>query len=151
LRYVIDANVPIVANGRDTHPTIEEQLKSAKFLRDVMTTGVVLEDEEDLALSEYKAYLDFSGQPGMGDEFIAWFIRERWNGRLVERVESPAGTSILSLLPASLSGFDPSDHKWICIYMKGDADRIVNASDSDWAEAQTALAAEGIQVLELLA
>jgi hypothetical protein len=115
-----------------------------------METGVVLEDEEDLALNEYKAYLNFSGQPSMGDEFFEWFVRERWNGGSVQRVPSPPGASILSVLPATLTSFDPSDHKWICIYLQGGGDRIVNAADSDWAEAKTTLSGEGITVLELL-
>ena len=150
-RYAIDANVPVVANGRDTHVDVQSQLKAAKFLREVMTTGVVLEDAEDLALSEYRRYLDMSGQPSMGDEFIAWFVRERWNNNVVQRVPSPAEASILSVLPSSLRTFDSDDHKWICIYLQGSGDYIVNAVDSDWAQGKAQLDGEGIRVLELLA
>jgi hypothetical protein len=151
LKYVVDANVPIVASGRDTHVDIVAQLKAAKFIRDVMTSGVVLEDEEDLAVGEYRRHLDFSGQPTMGDEFFSWLVRERWIGCLVQRVPSPAGQSILSVLPSSLAGFDSDDHKWICIYIQGNADYIVNAVDTDWADAKVDLDSEGVRLLELLA
>lgn len=151
MRFVIDSNVPIVASGRGTHVDATAQLKAAKFLIDVMATGVVLEDEEDLALNEYKAYLDFSGQPTIGDEFFSWFVRERWNGRVVQRVPSPACGSILDSLPPTLATFDSDDHKWICIYLVGGGDAIVNAVDSDWSEGKTMLDGEGIVVLELLA
>jgi len=150
LRYVVDANVAVVANGRDTHVGLNEQLIAARFLREAMESGTVLDDMEDLALSEYRRHLNFSGRPTMGDEFFAWFARERWSGTLVERVPSPAGGSILSLLPPTLAGFDSDDHKWICIYLQGKADHIVNAVDSDWAAAASTLVAEGIHVLELL-
>lgn len=150
MRYVVDANVAVVASGRDTHATFDDQLRTARFLRDVMNTGVVLEDTEDLVLDEYRRHLNFSGQPSIGDEFFVWFVRERWGGAMVERVPSPGGGSILSLLPSSLAGFDSDDHKWICIYLQGAADHIVNAVDSDWAHAEATLVAEGIHVLELL-
>lgn len=150
-RYVVDTNVPIVASGRGTHVDVSAQLKAATFLKDVMSTGVVLEDVEDLALNEYRRHLDMSGQPTMGDEFIAWFLQMRWNGSHVERVPSPEGQSILSVLPDSLSSFDSDDHKWICIYLQGSADYIVNAVDSDWAIGKPELDAEGVRLLELLA
>lgn len=150
-KYVVDSNVALVTSGRRTHVDVFSQLKAARFLREVIISGIVLEDEEDLALTEYKRYLNMSGQPSMGDEFIAWFVRERWAGKIVQRVPSPSGRSILSVLPTSLSSFDSDDHKWICIYLEGDADWIVNAVDSDWANDKSALDAEGVQVLELLA
>lgn len=84
-KYVIDANVAVVASGRHTHVDVISQLKAARFLREVMRTGIVLEDEEELALTEYRRYLDMSGQPSIGDEFIAWFIRERWVGKTGSR------------------------------------------------------------------
>lgn len=147
----MDANVPIVANGRGTHVGIASQLKAAEFLRNVMMTGIVLEDEEDLAIGEYRRHLNFSGQPTMGDEFFSWFVRERWNGGLVQRIPSPVNESILSVLPSSLAGFDSDDHRWICLYLEGMADYIVNAVDTDWADAKVDLDLEGIRVLELLA
>lgn len=126
-------------------------MSAARFLRDVISTGVVLEDTEDLAFAAYRVQLNFSGQPGMGDQFLEWFMRERWLGNLVQRVSNPQGGSILELLPASLASFDRDDHKWICIYLAGEADVIVNASDSDWVNGRVRLQAEGINVLELLA
>ncbi len=92
-------------------------MSAARFLRDVISTGVVLEDTEDLAFAAYRVQLNFSGQPGMGDQFLEWFMRERWLGNLVQRVSNPQGGSILELLPASLASFDRDDHKWICIYL----------------------------------
>lgn len=115
-----------------------------------METETVLEDDEDLAIGEYMRHLNFSGQPSMGDEFFAWFVRERWSGGSVHRICGPAGGSILDVLPPSLATFDEDDHKWVCIYLQGDRDFIANAVDSDWRDAGETLAAEGIRVLEVL-
>lgn len=149
-RYVIDTNVPVITKLRDAHVSDSDRLKAARFLYQVMQSGVVLDDEEDLAVGEYRRYLDMSGQPSMGDVFFDWFMRERWLGNVVQRVASPTGSSLLSILPATLTSFDSDDHKWICLYIEGSADWIVNAVDSDWRNALAALESAGINVLEIL-
>lgn len=87
----------------------------------------------------------------MGDVFFEWFGRQRWSGTFVQRVPRPPSGSVLDVIPATLAGFDLDDHEWIGIYLLGGADYIVNAVDSDWAEAESDLLAAGINVLELLA
>jgi hypothetical protein len=149
LRYVVDANVPIVANGLDTHAGIELQFAAAAFLSDVMKTGIVLEDNQDGALSEYKAHLSASGKPGVGDYFFFWFMRHRWAQGLVERIAIPDGTTPTDHVPAELTGFDPDDHKWIATYLLGRGDFIVNAVDSDYGEWRAELAKGGVAVLEI--
>lgn len=153
MKYVIDSNALIVASGRSDHVQAQDQLIVARFLNNVMRGEdgeFVLIDAEELAISEYKNYFDFSGQPSIADEFFAWLVREQWAERRVVRVASDDGATILDLIPASLESFDSDDHKWICIFLQGRADWIVNAVDSDWAEASVTLKAEKIRVLELL-
>lgn len=148
-RQVIDANVLIAANHRGTHASLKCAAAAARYLLEAQE-GVILEDDADLALAEYKRYAHMSGQPGAGDRFFQWFMRARWTRYLVERVsigERPA--EVKSHVPSRLHGFDPSDHKWIAIYLQGNGDRIVNATDSDWKEAAVALESCGVIVHEL--
>lgn len=132
---VIDANVLIAANRRDTHVTVQCAAACARTLLETTKKAdhKVLEDAAKAIFAEYKRYCEFSGQPGAGDRFFKWFIQAR--GARVEQVDvgsSPA--DLLRHLPPSLHAFDQSDHKWLAVYLRGAADRLYNATDSDYRQ-----------------
>ena len=110
---------------------------------------MLLEDTTGSVFDEYKRYLDFCGQPGVGDQFFAWFVRTRWDTSRIERVNLDAAKATSDYVPIPLRSFDPSDHKWIAVYLEGAADVIVNATDSDWEEARTELDRHAIRVRQL--
>ncbi|MDT0142398.1 hypothetical protein [Microbacterium sp. PRC9] len=112
-------------------------------------TEVLLEDTLGHVLTEYKNYMQFSGQPGVGDYFFRWYLQNRWDGRRVDRIELEPSQPLPQYLPEPLRAFDPSDHKWIAVYIEGSADVIVNATDSDWAESRDVLLEHSIRVREL--
>ena len=151
MRNVIDTNVLIAANGRsNTHASVRVELESARFLAAIIQgDGTVLEDSSSYVFDEYKRYMQFSGQPGIGDKFFRWFLTNRYSSHRVESVPLEPDRPVSTYLPDELRAFDPSDHKWIAIYLEGHGDRIVNATDSDWAEAADALAKHGVSVLQL--
>ncbi|MGU3643429.1 hypothetical protein ACLBXX_00555 [Microbacterium sp. C23T] len=140
----------IAANGRLTHADAHLSAAAARYLVELIGgTDVILEDTIGNVLNEYKNYMQFSGQPGVGDYFFRWYLQNRWDGRRVGRVELDPAQPLTQYLPASLHSFDPSDHKWIAVYIQGSADVIVNATDSDWAESRELLLEHSIKVREL--
>lgn len=150
MKTVVDTNVLIAANGQNTHADIQLRAASARYLAEFIDgEDVLLEDSCGYAFEEYKRYMQFSGQPGVGDRFFLWYLRSRWSDARVMSVEIDHETPIASYLPESLRSFDPSDHKWIAIYLEGDADVVVNVTDSDWRNAREDLLEHGIRVHEL--
>src|SRR6478609_6105351 len=66
LRVVIDANVLIAANRRDTHVTAQCAAACGRALLATTRNAEhrVLEDAAHAIFAEYKRYCEFSGQPG---------------------------------------------------------------------------------------
>ncbi len=135
MKAVVDTNVLIAANGRDTHATPNCSASSAQLLLRVQQEHILVEDTAGMVLSEYKVYCNFDGQPGAGDRFFLWYIRSRWSDRNVARVNIGENAAMVTgSLPAVLRKMDASDHKWIALFKVGDADAIYNATDGDWRE-----------------
>lgn len=150
MKYVIDTNVLITANGQSSHSSAELALRCARFLSEQMeASDLVCDDSLDLILTEYKRHMAFSGQPGVGDFYFRWYVSNRWNDKRIRRVNLDPEREVSSYIPDPLQKFDPSDHKWIAVYLVEEADFIVNATDSDWREAQSVLESEKIYVHEL--
>lgn len=150
MNIVIDSNVLVAANRRHTHADVACAAACARLLLDAANGETVLEDTRDLIWVEYKNKCNFSGQPGAGDRFFAWYVRNRWTPARVRRVDIGSDDdAVIECLPASLRKFDNDDHKWIAVYIKGSGDRIFNALDSDWAEYAQAMADANVFVSEL--
>lgn len=149
-RVVVDANVLISANQRGTHVDLSCAASSAVELRRIEQEGVLLEDTIGLVYSEYKRYCNFSGQPGPGDRFFLWYLRTRWSDNKVKRIEiGKDETEIAQQVPTELRDFDPSDLKWLAVYVAGKGEALLNAADSDYAERADDLQRNGIRVVEL--
>ena len=67
---MVDTNVAVVANGRQTHADLQCQVICVEKLRSVVADEVVTIDDEGAILQEYKSRLNFSGMPGVGDMFF---------------------------------------------------------------------------------
>ncbi len=149
MRVVIDSNVIIAANRRETTASIQCSAACARRLLDAIENDLILEDTADLIWAEYKRAANFSGQPGAGDRFFELFARNRWTPSRVKRVD--IGTNdedVADRIPPGLRTFDRSDQKWIATYIHGDGDVLYNALDSDWSESAEAISDEGIKVVE---
>ncbi len=149
-RVIIDTNVLIVANERSPQATDECVIAAVDFLEQVRNESVLLLDSENEIYDEYRRYCSHSGQPGMGDAFFLHLHRSQANPEHVAIAEITPVEHSYAEVPATLSGFDKSDHKFIAVAKTcEDETPIVNCVDSDWSESAALLADEGVRVLEL--
>lgn len=148
-RWVVDTNVPIVANGRDDgiRPVNPDCSKAAiEFLVRILNNKEkIFLDNPGEILAEYKRRLRPSGQPGVGDRFYHEVLL---NKAMIERVDLPKrGDGEYRDLPQNVidSGFHRKDRKFAALAKRENAS-VVNAVDSDWLDAQSLLAVNGIRV-----
>lgn len=148
-RWVVDTNVPVVANGRgvDIHPVNPDCREATVqfLLRIRKNKEKIILDNQGKVLAEYKGRLRPSGEPGVGDRFYHEVLR---NPMMIERVDLPKrGDGEYRDLPQDVidSGFDRSDRKFAALAKRENAP-VVNAVDSDWLDARDLLAANGIRV-----
>lgn len=150
MRFVIDTNVPIVANGRpdpsggSARPSTECQLAAIGLLEELLDRGQAVVDLEGEILEEYRRYLNPSGQPGVGDRFFQAILQR---GR-VERVPLPRdddGEYADFPRDPELATFDRTDRKFAALARREQVP-VANATDSDWLDHREALARHGIEV-----
>lgn len=152
MKTVIDTNVPIAANGRDTHAGEDCQIRCIEFLQCLASRrskDVIALDEGGLLLDEYKRYLNYRGQPGVGDIFFKFLHDHMYVNNRVELVQvtrSKDEDRGFDELPAN--DLDPSDRKILAIAVVADAE-VVNALDTDWHEQAELLAQLGVTVQQL--
>jgi hypothetical protein len=149
-RYVVDTNVPIVANGgkpQDNQPPSLDCRKAAvTFLLKLLRSGKVVIDLAGEIQAEYRRHLSPSGQPGVGDRFYRDILSS--NPGRVQRVELPkTDLGEYADLPQALidAGFDRSDRKFAALGRREKAP-VVNATDSDWLIHRATLKDHGIRV-----
>jgi hypothetical protein len=150
-RFVIDTNVPIVANGRPSPndhrpPSIDCRAASILFLQTVLRSGTVLVDMAGEIQAEYRTYLNARGQPGVGDRFYQQVINSA--PRRIERVDLPRREDGEYIdLPQQLidANFDRSDRKFAALAKRRNA-QVANATDSDWLNHRVTLVGNGIRV-----
>ena len=146
MRRVVDTNVAVVANGRETTATAKCQLACLAQLRKILDEGGIVIDDAGDILKEYRRYLSPSGQPGVGDRFFREIL-VNFTGK-VQRVHL-AKTSDGSYADfpddARLAAFDTSDRKFAAAARRA-VMPVLNATDSDWLDHREALAENGIAV-----
>ena len=133
--YVVDTNVAIVANGKNTHADEKCQLRCIEVLEDICARRVVVVDNGGRIFDEYCGRrLSFSGVPGVGDKFFKHVFDHMYDGRRVQRVSITSCSDHkrgFKELPEN--DLDPSDRKFLAAALVGCA-TILNATDSDWSE-----------------
>lgn len=151
-RFVVDTNVPIVANGEaeDGHAISNAcRLAAVRFLQELLEKHVVLVDLQRFIVTEYRNKLSPSGQPGVGDLFYQRVLQE--GPKVVGWIDlDPSLHEEGGSFPASLvaEGFDRSDRKFAALALKCSVP-VVNATDSDWVIHGATLASEGVRVINL--
>ncbi|MGV0040494.1 hypothetical protein [Mycobacterium colombiense] len=149
-RVVVDTNVLIVANEQSDQADVACAAKAARFLQEALERDIVVIDTIGMAIDEYRRYCSFAGEPGVGDLFFSEVFRNVANENRVTQIDIGDNCDeVRTKIPDSLVGFDPSDIKWIALYLHGGASAIYNAVDSDYSEWADTFAAEGIEVEEL--
>jgi predicted nucleic acid-binding protein len=147
-KFVIDTNVAISANGRETHVSLKCQLACIEWLENCRNIFITL-DENGLIMNEYEKHLNYSGQPGVGDMFFKYLHDNQYVEEKIFRVkitsQNKENTEFAELPPNKV---DPSDRKFLATAVKAKA-TIVNATDSDWAEQKTLLETLQIEIKQL--
>ena len=148
-RLVIDTNVLIVANRKSPQADLKCELACIKMLEGAKGKRVVLIDDSDLIMDEYKPYCSYAGEPGLGNAFFKFLHDNAPSERNVIRVaiqktpDKDGGFS--NLLPNKLHR---DDRKFLAVAKAGNG-RIVNATDSDWSQQAEFVASNGVRVFEL--
>jgi hypothetical protein len=154
MRAIIDTNVLIAANGRDC-PQVTSQCESntRQYLYDLQRKGTILIDNQRLILSEYMRKVNQTGEPGIGDRFLKWILRNQANIKHCEQVTihsifSPDNNEFEEFPnDPELEKFDRSDRKFVAVALASiDRPPIINAVDSDWLEFYEPLVKNGIKI-----
>ena len=146
---VVDTNVAIVANGRDTHADTQCRLNCVNRILSLVESGVVVVDDKGLIIDEYINRLNFSGTPGVGDAFLRYVFNNQHVGGRVRRVNvTPSGDDRKGFEELPNNGFDPSDRKFLAAAVVANA-AVLNAVDSDWREHEALMEDLGVNVVEL--
>lgn len=149
-KVVVDTNVPIVANGRDTDAGVECELACVRAINEIQTIGTVVLDESESIMNEYQRYLNYSGEPGVGDSFFRYLFNNQYSSNArIRRVPITASNDDrhgFEELPEN--ELDPSDRKFLAAAVVSGAS-IVNATDSDWQEQQDLLDRLSVRLIEV--
>lgn len=139
-QYVVDTNVPIVANGLPDpsrgarEPSISCRLAAIDFLEALLKNGRALLDTAGEIEAEYRRHLDPKRQPGVGDRFYLELLRGAANR--VQRIDLPVkpdGTYEDFPVDSDLTGFDKSDRKFAALARRSGV-AVAIATDSDWLD-----------------
>ncbi len=148
-RIVVDTNVLRVANGNNKQADPECELACIETLQGAKSgKQVVLLDEFDLIMAEYKTDRSYSGVPA-GNAFFKYLNDYQHSTKNVIRVsiqETPDEDGGFANLPPN--DFDRDDRKFLAVAKAGDG-RVVNATDSDWSEHAAFIDSIGVCVNEL--
>ena len=136
MREVVDTNVLISANGRDTHADRPCRLACARELQSIRHEGEVYIDDKGLIFSEYRNKLNFSGEPGVGDAFFKYIHENQFADSRIKRVRiTPNCDENRGFDELPKNELDRSDRKFLAVAVVARAS-IFNATDSDWHENQ---------------
>lgn len=147
--FVVDTNVAVVANGRQTHADLRCQKLCVEKLRSVVADEVIAIDDKGEIFQEYKRHLNFSGMPGVGDMLFKHVFDYQYRGDRVRRTpithSADDGRGFEELPENTL---DPADRKFLAVAVVADA-VVLNATDSDWVEHKVLTETLGVQVEQL--
>ena len=149
--FIVDTNVAVVANGRNTHASYECQLRCAEILEKCRCENIIAIDDIGCILDEYDRELNISGQPNVGDLFYKHVFDNQYMTQYVHRVSiHKTNDGSFEEFPddAALARFDADDHMFVAVSLThADKPPILNAVDSDWANHHEALTAHGVTIL----
>ncbi|MCX7047699.1 MAG: hypothetical protein NTX50_19715 [Candidatus Sumerlaeota bacterium] len=150
--YVVDTNVPVVANGKSSHADPDCVIACICALAKVRKSGTIVLDDGMLILREYMNKLSMSGEPGPGDMFMKWVWSIQAVSSLCEQVRiTPRQDDPHNFVEfpddAGLARFDRSDRKFVAVALaSANKPMVLNAVDSDWAHCHKALLRNRVMV-----
>lgn len=149
---VVDTNVLISANGRHTHASQDCQIACIDAIQILLNNAQndpIAIDDKGLILDEYNGYLNFHGQPGVGDLFYKFIHDRMYAGHsIVTASVTPCHDSMKGFEELPNNRLDRSDRKFLAVAVVSRAE-IINATDSDWADNYELLHDLGIKVIQV--
>jgi hypothetical protein len=148
---VVDTNAAVVANGRQGESYICAS-KCAQALLSIKQSGVIVIDDSDLILKEYRDNCSPYEQHGVGHAFVKWIHDNLYRADLVQRVALTPRLDPqrhFEEVPEhkDLTTFDPSDQKFVAVAnTHRGKPTILQALDSKWWGWKDALLECGITV-----
>lgn len=153
MKCIVDTNVAKVANGKETDASEECQLACIDALSGIVKgIATIYIDEQGCIFEEYRRHLDFSGQPGVGDEFFRHLFHHQYDIKKCRIIPITPKDDSFEEFPddPGLAGFDLSDRKFVAVAVAaGKEPSIWNAVDTDWEEYAVPLKNNGIKVKQL--
>lgn len=149
---IVDTNVCILSNRRDGED-LQCASKCATEIGEIVSKGILVIDSRDVVFEEYKTYLSFSGEPGMGDLFFKWLVDNRYRENRVACIElasHPEREYAEFPEDPELEGFDRSDRVFValaCAHPERPA--ILNAVDSDYWHYRDQLTRNSVNVIHV--
>ncbi len=153
--YLIDTNVPILANGTENPDWFNVADQCVDLLMQVTNQGGLVLDDDDRIFDEYRDNLRLAGAPGLGDMFMKWVHDNRWNPAFCRRVRVTCldeSNQIYEEFPdhPDLKGFDVDDRKFVAVAnIEPGRPPIMQAVDFKWLGWQKALKESGVTVVFL--
>lgn len=151
---IVDTNVCILSNRRNGE-NLQCASKCATEIKKVVSNGILVIDSGDVVFGEYKTYLSFSGEPGMGDLFFKWLVDNRCKPNRVVHVELTPhperdGEFVEFPKDPELEGFDRGDRVFVALAcVHPDHPAILNAVDSDYWHYRDQLTRNGVNVMHV--
>jgi hypothetical protein len=138
---VVDENVLIVANGRETHASADCISAAVGFLLECSKERALLLDEGYLILGTYAGHCSHSGAPGVGDQFFVWARDNAATLRKI-RLETDDDRAYVAFpKDPDLKSFDWDDRIFVAAACaSSETCDIANAIDSDYRDHAAALA-----------
>ena len=147
--FVVDTNVPVVANGG--HPAADARcrLTCVERLKTLATEEIIAIDEGGLIFEEYRRNLNLSGMPGVGDAFLKHVFNHQYREERVRRVAvRPSENDGRGYEALPENTLDRADRKFLAVAVVARA-IVLNATDSDWNEQTALLTHLRVQVRQL--
>ena len=154
---IIDTNVPLTAITTDVIIPLSCRQDCVRLINSILKGEIIVViDDRNEALKEYRQqmYPDPNPSAGLASQFLMYLFNYQYDQARVRRAKLSVDDTVnYTLLPQvdELNDFDPSDKKWVAIYLSfkeqtnQDAP-INNATDSDWLHFEHVFERLGIQI-----
>lgn len=151
MKYIVDTNVAVIANGKSSAGTKCCVAKCSDRLTKLMDSQKLVIDDQWHILREYETYLNRLGQPGIGDMFYKWVLTNYRNPNRVECVsitlDRVSGECEEFPKDEDLNEFDMADRKFIAVsVVHNEHPPILQAVDSEWEEFEQSLLKHSIRI-----
>ena len=152
--FIVDTNVPLVANGDAEHMSLDCQENCVMFISKLLSGvySIVIDDSFHI-IREYEQNLKGNTQQNFGNSFLKWLLTNQHNPSKVKQVHiNQIDEFNFEEVPQALIdiGFDNSDRKFIAVAVSNNfASPIAQAADSKWIGWEHILNQENIDVLFL--